>query len=287
MRCPRRMLRPSFRPRPPKAKADAARCPPAVHPGQASAGGGGSSLAAAVAVRGANDGSGGSFQPPCRRHSNCPLPTRPAGAARPRPSIGCAERCNLSIGETAFLSRPRSLIGAASRGSRHAGCRPGPPAPRCAAMVLLLHLLRRLLEYLGWPPEQVRAGRGGGAMPGGETEGACRWEAPLRVPGGSAPLVRSCLGAWAVPWFSCLHSVLRRQAAFLETRVLGGSRAVGARLSSVVLSGGSVQQLCAALRRYQAKVRYASLLGGFPESRVDASGCSEMRCFSFSSSESC
>ncbi|XP_042671447.1 mitochondrial fission regulator 2 [Centrocercus urophasianus] len=121
-------------------------------------------------------------------------------------------------------------------------------------MVLLLHLLRRLLEYLGWPPEQVRAGRGGGALPRVGDGGRVPAGGTAACPGGSAPLVRSCLGAWAVPWFSCLHSVLRRQAAFLETRVLGGSRAVGARLSSVILSGGSVQQLCAALRRYQAKV---------------------------------
>ncbi|XP_015713854.1 mitochondrial fission regulator 2 isoform X1 [Coturnix japonica] len=64
-------------------------------------------------------------------------------------------------------------------------------------MALLLHLVRSLLEYLGWPPEQ---------------------------------------------------------AAFLETRLLGGGRAVGMCLYSAVSSGASVQQLCAVLRRYQAKV---------------------------------
>lgn len=77
------------------------------------------------------------------------------------------------------------------------GAGPGLLPPRGAPMALLLHLLRRLLEYLGWPPEQ---------------------------------------------------------AAFLETRVLGGGGVVRACLSSAVPSGGSVQQLCAALRRYQTKV---------------------------------
>ncbi|XP_021245578.1 mitochondrial fission regulator 2 isoform X3 [Numida meleagris] len=64
-------------------------------------------------------------------------------------------------------------------------------------MALLLHLLRRLLEYLGWPLEQ---------------------------------------------------------AAFLEARVLGSGRAVRACFSSAAPAGERVQQLCAALRRYQAKL---------------------------------
>uniref|UniRef100_A0A8C2Y9L6 Mitochondrial fission regulator n=1 Tax=Coturnix japonica TaxID=93934 RepID=A0A8C2Y9L6_COTJA len=41
-------------------------------------------------------------------------------------------------------------------------------------MALLLHLVRSLLEYLGWPPEQVRAGRGWGAKEYGSTRSVVR-----------------------------------------------------------------------------------------------------------------
>lgn len=118
------------------------------------------------------------FKPPCRRHSNCPLPTRPAGAARPRPSVGCAERCRLSIGETSFPSRPRSLIGAASWGSRHAGCRPGAPsASRCRHGAAAAPPA----APAGVPGLAARAGeswarRGSAAW--GRRGGACRREAP-------------------------------------------------------------------------------------------------------------
>lgn len=54
----------------------------------------------------------------------------------------------------------RPWLGAVSLPARGAATSPFRPAAGAAAMALVLALLRRVLEYFGWPPDQVRPGAG-------------------------------------------------------------------------------------------------------------------------------
>lgn len=58
----------------------------------------------------------------------------------------------------------RPGLGAVSLPARGAATSPFRPAAGAAAMALVLALLRRVLEYFGWPPDQVRPGAGAGAV---------------------------------------------------------------------------------------------------------------------------